>query len=85
MQYILSEEEMEEVRQLRVKLKSLPSVDKLQEMCSKIADEYPSWRGWDGKEEPTPWTCVLTAEYEHYCDKCPVQEICPEPYKSWSK
>lgn len=41
MQYILNEEEMEEIRQLRKKMKSLPSVDTLQKMCTKIADEWP--------------------------------------------
>lgn len=88
MQYILTEEEMEEVRKLRAKMKTLPSVDKLQKMCTKIADEWPTWRGWDGKEDPSPWGCVITAEEDNeewYCDECPVQNICPREYKSWSK
>jgi hypothetical protein len=85
MQYILSEEEMEEVRNLRAEMKSLPSVEKLQKMCTKIADEWPSFHGWDGKSDPEPWGCVLSVEYEHYCDECPVQTICPKERKSWSK
>ena len=85
MQYILSEEEMEEVRQLRAKMKTLPDVGKLQEMCTKIADECPTWRGWDGKAEPSPWGCALSSDDEWYCDECPVQDICPREWKSWSK
>ena len=90
MQYILNEEEMEEIRQLRAKMKGLPSVDKLQKMSTKIADEWPTWRGWDKKNphDPEPWGCVITREAEGeewYCDECPVQNICPNEWKSWSK
>lgn len=90
MQYILDEKEMEEVRQLRAKMKSLPDVDDLQKMCTKIANEWPTFTGWDKKNprEPQPWRCVITEEEEGnewYCDKCPVQYICPKPYKRWSK
>lgn len=88
MQYILNEEEMEEIRQLRVKMKRLPSVDELQEMCTKIADEWPTWHGWSDKDQPQPWGCVITQEeqgVEWYCDECPVQSICPKEWKSWSK
>lgn len=89
MQYILSEEEMEEIRQLRAKMKSLPSTDQLQKMCTKIADEWATWTGWKGhKHDPEPWGCVLSREddgEEWYCDECPVQSICPLERKSWSK
>lgn len=89
MQYILSEEEMQAVRTDRAALaemvKILPNKEKLQKMCSKIANEWAVCRGWDGKQEPTTWDCVLTVEYEHCCDECPVQTICPNPRKSWSK
>jgi hypothetical protein len=91
MQYILSEEEMESVRSDRAALKellsSLPSKDQLQQMCTKIANEWPTFTGWDKKDPrpATPWGCILTEEYEHYCDKCPVLTICPNKNKSWSK
>jgi hypothetical protein len=85
MQYILTEEEMEQVRKLREEQKYLPNPEYLQKMCSYIADNWPSWRGWDGKSEPEPWGCILTQEYEHYCDKCPVINICPYKHKEWSK
>ena len=88
MQYILSEEEMAEVRALKERTRSLPDLVKLQEMCTKIADEWPTWRGWNNELGPEPWGCVITYEgngHEHYCDECPVQDICPMEFKSWSK
>ena len=83
MQYILTEEEMAEMRQLRTKLKSLPDLDKLQKVCTKAANEWPI-KYW-GNTEASPWRCILTEEYKHYCDECPVQDICPYPHKEWSK
>lgn len=89
MQYILDEREMEEIRRIRKRLKSLPPVERLQKMCTKIADEWPTFNGWDKKPEPAePWGCVITREAEGeewYCDECPVQNICPAEHKSWSK
>ena len=91
MQYILTEEEMSKViadrASLHELLKIFPSKDKLQKMCTKIADEWPTFTGWDKKNPlpAEPWGCILTAEYFYYCDKCPVQSICPAEYKSWSK
>lgn len=85
MMYILTEEEMQEVRSLRNEQKLLPNPQYLQRKCSEIADGWATWTGWDGKSEPEPWGCVLTVKYEHYCDRCPVQGICPNPYKVWSK
>jgi hypothetical protein len=88
MQYILSEEEMAVFSALKERRRSLPDLATLQEMCTKIADEWATWKGWDNEHDPEPWGCVITAEEEgdeHYCDNCPVQDICPREYKSWSK
>ena len=91
MQYILSEEEMEEVRQIKSEhaylRKRHAKVNVLQKMCSKIADEWPTFTGWDKKnpQHAEPWGCILTADYEHCCDECLVQSICPNERKSWSK
>ena len=91
MQYILSEEEMQEFcndrASLQELLKILPRKDKLQKMCTKIAGEWPTFTGWDKKnpQPPEPWGCILTVDYEHYCDECPVQSICPNLNKNWSK
>ena len=88
MQYLLTQEEYDALRACReheIKL----SRAKLQKLCTKIADTMPVKRSWDPKAEPSPWGCILTAEKngegEHYCDNCPVQEICPELHKEWSK
>lgn len=85
MQYILNEEEMQKVKELETKVKALPPAGMLQVMCTKIADEWPTWKGYDGKSDPEPWGCILSVDYEHHCDECPVQSICPMEYKSWSK
>ncbi len=90
MQYLLTEEEY---NQLQVKvidaaalLRRLPSISALQKICTKAADEWPI-KYW-GRKEAEPWHCMITAEkegYEHYCDECPVQNICPYDGKSYSK
>lgn len=91
MQYILSEEEMVDFRQIKSEHAYLGKrharIDVLQEMCTKIADEWPTFTGWDKKnpQPAEPWGCVITADYEHYCDECPVLSICPNDHKHWSK
>lgn len=87
MQYILSQEEMNQIEDMKSDLKILSAMfakhHKLQEICTKAANEWPI-KYW-GREEASPWGCVLTDEYVHYCDECPVQDICPSDRKSWSK
>ena len=84
MQYILTQEEYNALKEEQVKIFRL-SEKKLQDLCTKICNEMPVKWGWGGPD-PKPWTCILTQEDdEWYCDKCPVTEICPNPRKSWSK
>lgn len=92
MQYILSQEEMDEVNQLRKDVKVVNELfkreAKLQRICTKAANEWPV-KYW-GRKEAEPWGCKITMEKnkevdEWYCDNCPVQEICPYPFKGWSK
>jgi len=91
MQYILNEDEMRAFREdretLRELMKVIPNRNKLQKMCTKIADEWPTFTGWDEKKPlpAEPWGCILTVGCEHYCDECPVEIICPNEHKSWSK
>ena len=88
MQYILTQDVMDYFRSLENIIRVLPSVDGLQKMCTKIADEWPTFKGWDKKSDPSPWGCIITAAKdgaEWYCDKCPVQNICPLVHKEWSK
>ena len=81
MQYILTEQEYNDLK-AKQKLSLNLQTDKLQAVCTKIANEYPI-KFW-GREEASPWGCVFT-ETDWYCDQCPVQEICPNEFKEWSK
>lgn len=83
MQYILTQEEYNEL----IKKKELQlqiQMGDLQELCTKIANEMPISYSW--KKEIEPWGCILNnPDRTCYCDDCPVQEICPCPFKRWSK
>lgn len=84
MQYLLTQEEYDALRarqQHEIEL----STKKLQKLCTKIADTMPVKWGWSKDEEAKPWGCIHSQQEEWYCDSCPVQEICPEPDKEWSK
>jgi hypothetical protein len=86
MKYILSQKEYDALRAEQTEKIKL-SRDKLQKLCTKIANEMPVVWGWNG-DDPKPWGCIITAEDkgdEWYCDQCPVQEICPSPRKEYSK
>ena len=88
MQYILTQEEYDALRN-NVRVKSLAQTEKMQQLCTKIADTMPiRWTWGPGKETPTPWGCIITLEkegQEWYCDECPVREICPSNRKSYSQ
>lgn len=80
MQYILTQQEYDELlerKQHHIKLER----SNLQALCTQIANEMPV--KWGRGAEP--WGCILTEENEWYCDKCPVQEICPSDRKDWSQ
>ena len=85
MQYILTQEEYDVLTARRERALQL-SEKKLQDLCTRIANEMPVKWGWSRLEEPKPWGCMLTKEDgEWYCDSCPVQDICPYPHKDYSK
>lgn len=84
MQYILTESEYNDLR-IERDLKINFDQEKLQTLCTKIANEMPVLWGWSKDEKPKPWGCMLTSEEEWYCDSCPVKEICPYQFKEWSK
>ena len=88
MQYILTQEEYNE---LLAKKKTEIGLykEKLQNLCTKIANEMPITRSWD-KNNKSPWGCILTQKdkdgyLDWYCDNCPVQYICPYEYKEFSQ
>lgn len=85
MKYILSQEEFDKLTgELEVKLRL--KTEKLQKLCTQIADEMPiKWTWGPGKESPRPWGCIHSEGGENWhCDECPVTSICPSP-KSWSQ
>lgn len=92
MQYILTEEEYKALRAEAGKAKKFDghtvvglSTSQLQKLCTTIANEMPVTWGWGGPD-PKPWQCILDNPHdEWYCDKCPVQKICPHPSKQWSQ
>lgn len=84
MQYILSQEEYDALRAKQNHELKL-SKDKLQTLCTQIADTMPVSVKWINNGEPSPWGCVLSTDYDHYCDHCPVADICPNTHKEWSK
>lgn len=77
MQYILTQEEYDKLKSEQTPRLAL-SNSELQNLCTKICDEmiHPG--------DP-PWGCILSTSYEWYGDECPVQTICPNTDKNWSK
>jgi hypothetical protein len=87
MQYILTQEEYDALKKQQTWQFNI-NAKKLQELCTKIADEMPVNWGWNGPD-PKPWGCIITQEAENpynewYCDECPVRTICPGS-KNYSK
>jgi len=88
MQFLLSEKEYKELLESKDRA-AKQSTDVLQDLCTKVADPMPvRWTWGDGKLNPKPWGCTITAienEAEWCCDECPVQNVCPNENKEWSK
>lgn len=84
MQYVLSQEEMDATRQKASALDRLPSVEKLQEFCTFVADNLILTTGW---AKGRVWGCILSKPDRmcNYCDDCPAKGLCPYEYKEWSK
>ena len=82
MQFLLTPEEYNELSSRRTKTIQLER-NKLQKLCTKIANEMPVKWGWGGPD-PKPWKCMIE-EDDWYCDNCPVIVICPYDGKSFSK
>ncbi len=91
MQYLLTEDEMEEIRQARRSAERMPKLEALTNVCkhlacTAIATKPPN----GGKPTGRPHGCIHVpspdgAETQtRYCDRCLVAGICPLP-KSWSK
>lgn len=87
--YILTQEELDALQKQQEATLKL-SKDKLQELCTQIADTMPI-KYW-GRQDAEPWRCILTVKKEWegdfdewYCDECPVRSICPNTSKQYSQ
>lgn len=81
MQYILTQEEYDALTTVKKKAE-IAQTRTLQRLCTKIANEMPVGSRIDCP--PEPWGCII-GNPDNYCDDCPVQTICPNEWKSWSK
>jgi hypothetical protein len=82
MQYILTQAEYDELKRVK-EMHFNVMTKRLQELCTKVADEMPVNWGWNGPD-PKPWGCIHSKDLEWYCDTCPVSSFCPSD-KQWSK
>ena len=91
MQYLLSAEEMAEIRAERAAIEQLPGggkdlKERLEAVCKHVATTMVPTVPFNDYTVGKPYGCIHVDRRESfgYCDKCPVQDICPMP-KSWSK
>lgn len=90
MQYILSEEEYNALKAAAlsgpVKGTTVQmSRNKLQKLCTDIANGMPIKWIDSNNETFRPWGCILTKTDEWYCDQCPVVDICPSTKQVFSQ
>lgn len=61
-------------------------MDELQNLCSLAAEHIPVKMPWNPEDsKPEPWGCVLSKNLPGYCDECPMQTLCPNTNKHFSK
>jgi hypothetical protein len=80
MMYILTQEEFDALQEKNRKITE-DAQKVLQELCTRVADSEILKSGW---KKGHPWGCILTHS-DWYCDRCPVQDVCPYEWKEWSK
>lgn len=81
MQYILTQEEFNELQEKAKKITE-DGQKLIADLCRRIANSEPVAISWANTD--APWGCVQDHD-DHYCDHCPVQDVCPHPWKYWSK
>ncbi len=85
MQYLLREQEYHLLKNEQA-IKYQIEIDELQRLCTLAAKYIPVKRDWEDKDaKQRPWGCILIADSIAYCDKCPVQILCPNRDKYFSK
>lgn len=92
MQYLLTEEEYRDLQDgIRREQDRLQEI--LGDLCKRVACNEPldlKAQPWDNADwiaglNGKPWGCIYVKEHDSgYCDKCPVQNVCPLP-KDYSK
>jgi hypothetical protein len=80
MMYILTQEEFDALQEKNRKIAE-DAQKILQDLCTRVADSEIQTSGC---KKGQPWGCILTHDY-WYCDRCPVQNVCPYEWKEWSK
>lgn len=80
MQYILTEEEYEDLKDEARSGYTKKQQKQLFKLAHYLAENMPI-NSWKGKGEP--WNCVYDEngkehEEEWYCDECPARLICPK-------
>lgn len=88
MQYLLTEEEMERVRQERQDRHRMPTREALGAFCKHAATTMVATplSAWHIRGQSEPYGCIHVDRDKSYgyCDLCPVRSICPLP-KDFSK
>jgi len=91
MQYLLTQKEYDKILE-QASFKEGVNKKVIQKLCTEVANHKPVYKDYEGKI--VPWGCVLNEPADpingkvyciEYCDECPVQEVCPNEYKHWSK
>jgi hypothetical protein len=90
MQFLLSEEEYNQLKNKRIELQERDK-KKLQAFCTMVANSLPV--KFRGRKEAEIWGCIRNKEDDNhnlpascgYCDQCPSVEICPYDQKDFSK
>ena len=87
MQYILTQDEYDELRRAQDVLATDKKAD-LQKLCTDAANHIPVSPPWAQQSTPEPWGCILNEGVRiraAYCDHCPARHVCPYDYKEWSQ
>ena len=83
MKYVLSKKEYIELKNAARKL-DIQSEEIINDLCQKVADHFPIVVSWLDDKTPRPWGCIHSTDDEHYCDECPVENVCTM-HKNWSQ
>jgi hypothetical protein len=85
MQYILTEQEYKELKNLPAKIRAAENKE-LMKFCRMVSNTLPVTHG---RLKGQVWGCILdedpNGKGDWDCDNCPSVEVCPYDNKSFSK